>query len=64
MGGLWNAEVCFQQSSSHPIVHSDAFLHTGEQAFRLSDDSTLVDVVSSPGERVAVRVYESWSEQG
>ena len=37
-----------------PVVHCRAFLYSVKQAFGYTEDSTLVAVVPSPGERVAV----------
>ena len=41
-------------SAVGPLVHRGAFLYSGTQALRFADDSTLVAVVPSPAERVAV----------
>ena len=37
-----------------PLVHCKAFLYSGFKLYGYADDSTLVAVVPSPGERVAV----------
>ena len=46
------------------LYTAELFFLVENKLYGYADNSTLMAVVPSPGERVAVSVYESWSKQG